>query len=148
MMHVLQGDAYTGNWLSAIRHTPKLARRMIVSTMSLVAELYPDKTHVLYGPRHAVIHCNTLPHCYSMQQTSKPIHCITDAVPKTLQRVRCAVLLPGHYCCMHRPSSDSIASQSEQQDLPDLSNEIHKAPASSQSDLAWVDHEPVSALSR
>ncbi len=60
---MLQGDAYTGNWLSAIRHTPKLARRMIVSTMSLVAELYPDKTHVLYGPRHAVIHCNTLPHC-------------------------------------------------------------------------------------
>ena len=61
--NLLQGDAYTGNWLSAIRHTPKLARRMIVSTMSLVAELYPDKTHVLYGPRHAVIHCNTLPHC-------------------------------------------------------------------------------------
>ncbi len=26
---LLQGDAYTGNWLSAIRHTPKLARRMI-----------------------------------------------------------------------------------------------------------------------
>ncbi len=26
---VLQGDAYTGNWLSAIRHTPKLARRMM-----------------------------------------------------------------------------------------------------------------------
>ena len=44
---VLQGDAYTGNWLSAIRHTPKLARRMICITMSLVAELYPDKTHVL-----------------------------------------------------------------------------------------------------
>ncbi len=68
MMHVLQGDAYTGNWLSAIRHTPKLARRMIVSTMSLVAELYPDKTHVLYGPRHAVIHCNTLLH-------SPPLKC-------------------------------------------------------------------------
>ena len=44
---VLQGDAYTGKWLSAIRHTPKLARRMIAFTMSLVAELYPDKTHVL-----------------------------------------------------------------------------------------------------
>ena len=26
---MLQGDAYTGNWLSAIRHTPKLAHRMI-----------------------------------------------------------------------------------------------------------------------
>jgi len=26
---MLQGDAYTGNWLSAIRHTLKLARRMI-----------------------------------------------------------------------------------------------------------------------
>ncbi len=25
---VLQGDAYTGNWLSAIRHTLKLARSM------------------------------------------------------------------------------------------------------------------------
>ncbi len=60
---MLQGDAYTSNWLSAIRHTPKLARRMIVCTMSLVAELYPDKTHVLYGSRHTVIHCNTLPHC-------------------------------------------------------------------------------------
>ena len=45
---VLQGDAYTGNWLiSAIRHTPKLARRMILGTMTLVAQLYPDKTHVL-----------------------------------------------------------------------------------------------------
>ena len=33
-----QGDAYAGNWLSAIRHTPKLARTMTVSTMSLVAE--------------------------------------------------------------------------------------------------------------
>jgi len=50
-MKVLQGDAYTGNWLSAIRHTPKLARRMNVCTMSLVAEPYPDKSHV---PRHAV----------------------------------------------------------------------------------------------
>jgi len=64
---MLQGDAYTGNWLSSIRHTPKLARRMDVSTMSLVAELYPDKTHVLYVPRHAVIHCKTLPHCYTFQ---------------------------------------------------------------------------------
>ena len=44
---VLQGDAYAGNWLSAIRHTPKLARSMIVRTMSLVAQLYPDKTHML-----------------------------------------------------------------------------------------------------
>ena len=30
----------------------------------LQSYIYPDKTHVLYGPRHAVIHCNTLPHCY------------------------------------------------------------------------------------
>ena len=49
---------------------------MIVDTMSLVAELHPDKsrlaelhldkrrlTHVLYGPRFAVLHCNTLLHC-------------------------------------------------------------------------------------
>ncbi len=27
--YLLQGDAYTSNWLSAIRHTTKLARRMI-----------------------------------------------------------------------------------------------------------------------
>ena len=59
---LLQGDAYTDAWRSAIRHTPKLARRMDDSTMSLVAELYPDKTHVLYWPRHATVHCNTLPH--------------------------------------------------------------------------------------
>jgi len=44
---LLQGDAYTSNWLSAIRHTPKLARRISCIAMSLVAELYPDKTHVL-----------------------------------------------------------------------------------------------------
>ena len=37
---MLQGDPCTGNWLSAVRHTPKLAQTMIVSTMSLVAELY------------------------------------------------------------------------------------------------------------
>ena len=55
-LNCLQGDAYTDNWRSAIRHTPKLARRMDDSTMSLVAELYPDKTHVLYRPRHATIH--------------------------------------------------------------------------------------------
>lgn len=29
--HMLQGDACTGNWLSAGRHRPKLARSMIVS---------------------------------------------------------------------------------------------------------------------
>ena len=34
---MLQDDVYTGNWLSGMRHTPKLAHRMIVSTMSLVA---------------------------------------------------------------------------------------------------------------
>ena len=52
---LLQGDAYTGNWLSAIRHTPKLARRLIVSTMSLVAELHPDKTHVLYSATKLIV---------------------------------------------------------------------------------------------
>jgi len=28
---------------------PKLARRMIPPTISLIAELYPDKTHVQHG---------------------------------------------------------------------------------------------------
>ena len=30
VLQMLQGDAYTGNWLGAIRHTPKLARKLIV----------------------------------------------------------------------------------------------------------------------
>ena len=56
---MLQGDAYTDNWLSAIRHTPKLARRMIVGTMSLVAQLYPDKTHVVYAYEQATSRRNS-----------------------------------------------------------------------------------------
>ena len=52
---------------------------MIVSTMSLVAELYPDETHVLYRPCHAIIQCNTLPHIASMPEASgcrQPKHSI------------------------------------------------------------------------
>ena len=43
---MLQSDAYTGNWLSAVRHAPELARRMNVNTMSLVAELCQDTRDV------------------------------------------------------------------------------------------------------
>ncbi len=61
---VLQGDAYTGNWLSAIRHTPKLASRIVVyhNELGCRAISWQD-TRAVNGPRHAVIHWNTLPHC-------------------------------------------------------------------------------------
>ena len=67
---MLQGDTYTGNWLSAIGHTPKLARSMIVDTVGLVAQLHPDKTHELYGPRHTVIHRHTATFPLTQVQTS------------------------------------------------------------------------------
>ncbi len=31
MLLIATGDAYTGNWLISIKHTPKLARKVIVS---------------------------------------------------------------------------------------------------------------------
>ena len=56
---VLQGNAHTGNW---IRHTLKLAHRMIVSQCAWL-QSYTLIRHTCCELRHIVTHRHTLPHC-------------------------------------------------------------------------------------
>ncbi len=69
---LLQDDVYTSNWLSAIRHTPKLVRRIVIyiyhNELGCRAVAWQD-TGAVNGPHHAVhcIHCNTFAHIFSSQ---------------------------------------------------------------------------------
>ena len=74
-----------------------------------------------------------------MQQNSNRFHCITDAVPKTLQK--CAVQ------CFCQGTTVACAGLVVMALPPDLSNNIHDAPASSQSGSVLLDPGLIIALS-